>query len=372
MTGDLEMHPLFITIANIHSSVRMKATSHAWACIGYIPAPEFLTHSDFHSVLEARLWHHCLDIICSGLKVAASIGTFMIDPNNCTRYAFTPLAAYTADLPEQQMIACVAKSASPVTMAELDQFGDGVHYPPREGKITLQILYNLCAGGLDPWRLQEFLAAAKAARLNGVQLPFWRDWQFSDPSIFLVGEILHALLKLFFDHPFKWCKELLGADELDTRYRTQHKHVGVRHFKKVSHVKQMTGRDHWDLARTIVAMIAGTAEPPFICAIRALIDFIYQAQSPTFTESSLCDMENSLSEFHRYKHAILEAGARRGKSKEMEHFWIPKLELIQSFGHTIRHVGSLIQYTVDVSERLLITHCKVPFSRTNRQKTDFT
>jgi len=92
-------------------------------------------------------------------------------------------------------------------------------------------------------------------------------------------------------------------------------------------------------------MVAGTAEPPFVHAIHALIDFIYQAQSPMFTESSICDMENSLSEFHRYKHAILEAGARRGKSKEMEHFRIPKLELIQSFGHMIHHVGLLIQYT---------------------------
>jgi len=87
----------------------------------------------------------------------------MIDPNNCTCYAFMPLATYTADLPEQQMIACVTKSASPVTMAKLDQFGDGIRYPPRKGKITLQILYDLCAGGLDPWWLQEFLAAAKAA-----------------------------------------------------------------------------------------------------------------------------------------------------------------------------------------------------------------
>ena len=96
---------------------------------------------------------------------------------------------------------------------------------------------------------------------------------------------------------------------------------------------------------------------------------MYQAQSPTFMESSICDMEKSLSEFHRYKHAILEAGARQGKSKEMDHFQIPKLELIQSFGHMIRNIGLLIQYTVDVSERLLITHCKGLFSHTNRQKT---
>ena len=309
MTGDLEMHLLFITIANIHSSIHTKATSHAWACIRYIPTLEFLTHSDFHSVLEAHLWHRCLDIICSGLKVAASIGMFMANPNNCSRYTFTPLAAYTADLPEQQMIACVTKNASPVTTAELDQFGDGVHYPPHEGMMTLQILYDLCASGLDPWRLQEFLAAAKAAHLNSVQLPFWHDWQFLDPSIFLVGEILHALIKFFFDHTFKWCKELLGTNEMDMHYCMQHKHIGVRHFKKVSHVKQMTGQDHRDLVCTIVATIAGIAEPTFICAICALVDFIYQAQSLMFMESSICNMEKSLSEFHRYKHAILEAGA---------------------------------------------------------------
>ena len=47
--------------------------------------------------------------------------------------------------------------------------------------------------------------------------------------------------KFFFDHTFKWCKELLGADEIDTHYHTQHKCIGVHHFKKVSHVKQMTG-----------------------------------------------------------------------------------------------------------------------------------
>ncbi|KAL4080823.1 hypothetical protein J3A83DRAFT_4424312, partial [Scleroderma citrinum] len=57
MTGDLEMHPLFITIANIHSNVCMKATSHTWVCITYIPTPEFRIHPNFQSILEAHLWH---------------------------------------------------------------------------------------------------------------------------------------------------------------------------------------------------------------------------------------------------------------------------------------------------------------------------
>ena len=282
-----------------------------------------------------------------------------------------PLAVYIADLPEQLMIACVTKSVSPISFAKQNQFGDGIPYVPRDGELTLEKLWELCVT-IDPWRLQEFLAAAKKAHLSGVQLPFWRDWQFSNPSIFLIGELLHTAHKFFFDHPFKWCKEVLGHDELDTHYRMQHRWVGTRHFNGVSHVKQMTGRDHRDLQQTVVATIAGFAEPDFVRAMCAIVDFIYQAQAPTFTPSSIHAMEEALLEFHACKDTILQAGARRGKSKEIDHFHIPKLKVLQSFGCSIRNVGCLIQYTADVSEYLLKTHCKDPFTCTNRQRTAFT
>ena len=51
-------------------------------------------------------------------------------------------------------------------------------------------------------------------------------------------------------------------------------------------------------------------------------------------------------------------------------FNIPKLELFQSFASAIENVGSLMQYTADVSERLLITHCKRAFKRTSHN-SDF-
>ncbi|KAH7916823.1 hypothetical protein BV22DRAFT_1188811, partial [Leucogyrophana mollusca] len=68
----------------------------------------------------------------------------------------------------------------------------------------------------------------------------------------------------------------------------------------------------------------------------------------------------------------MEAEARRGKTGPMSDFNIPKLELLQNFARAIKHVGGLLQYTADVSERLLITHCKQPMERTSRQKRDFT
>ncbi|KAG2367405.1 hypothetical protein BDR07DRAFT_1478997 [Suillus spraguei] len=79
-------------------------------------------------------------------------------------------------------------------------------------------------------------------------------------------------------------------------------------------------------------------------------------------------MSTALSNFHNHKQAILDAEARRGKGGAKEDFFIPKLELMQSFTHAIPHVSSLIQYSADVSEHLLITHCKHPFEKTSRQR----
>jgi hypothetical protein len=72
----------------------------------------------------------------------------------------------------------------------------------------------------------------------------------------------------------------------------------------------MTGREHRDIQRTIVVMITGRVPPRFLCAVRVLIDFIYQAQSPIHTDSSIDEMESSLCEFHAHKDAIIEVGAR--------------------------------------------------------------
>ncbi|KAG1906459.1 uncharacterized protein F5891DRAFT_1125401 [Suillus fuscotomentosus] len=371
-SGGLEMHPMFLTTANIRSDIRMKATSHAWSCIAYMPIPQFICHPDFCSLLQARVWHWCVDIVCENLKITTATGTSMVDPSGHSRYTFTPLVTYTADLPEQQMIVCVSKNASPVTLATQSQFGDGVSYPPHHGNITIEALHRLCQH-VDPWKVQEFQEEAKSLYLSGVQLPFWHNWRFSDPAYFLAPDILHTLHKFFFDHIFKWCKEILGADELNSRFHRQHKHIGTRHFSQgVSHVQQMTGWEHQDIQRTIVATLVGVADANFIQAICALIDFIYQAQSPTFTPSSITAMTSSLEEFHRFKRAIISTEACRGTSGPIKHFEIPKLELLTSFAQAIPNLGAPIQFTSETSERMLITHCKGPFTRTSHQRASFT
>ncbi|KAG0699636.1 hypothetical protein DFH29DRAFT_983411 [Suillus ampliporus] len=296
----------------ILASDKTPATTHTWSCIAYMPIPHFFCNPVFNSLLQARVWHRCVDIVCENLKITASAGTQMVDPVGNLHYTFTPLVS-------------------------------------------------------------EFQDAAKALNLSGVQLPFWRDWWFADPAIFLAPDILHTCHKFFFNHILKWCKEVVGADELDSRFHSQHKHVGTRHFGQgVSHIQQMTGREHRDIQRTIVATIVGVVDANFVCAVHVLVDFIYHAQSPTFTMSTINAMTTSLQEFHHFKHSILAVEAHRGTSGPLKDFDIPKLELLVSFGRAIPNIGAPIQFTSETSERMLITHCKSPFTCTSHQRATFT
>ncbi|KAH9034171.1 hypothetical protein EDB84DRAFT_1669337 [Lactarius hengduanensis] len=367
MTGGLEMYPAYLTLANIVSEVRMKASSHAWMCFSFLPIVKFDVHSSFQSILSARLWHACMDKAFVRCKDAAVTGYHMADPCGRSRLSFPLLAAWIADLPEQHLISAMAKSTSPLSCAVTNQFGDAFPHPPRHGQETIKLIQDLTSR-VDPWMLGVFQDKAKELNLSGVHLPFWRDWYMADPYHFLVPEILHTCHKFFYDHPLQWCINAIGALEFDSRFKSLHPRVGFRHFGNgVTHVKQMTGREHRDIQRSIVAVIAGAVPPRFLCAIRALVDFIYQVQSPLLTESAISKFVDVLQKFHNEREAIITAGARMGSKGPIGHFNIPKLEILHHFACSTKMMGVPIQWTADVTERLHITEVKHPFRATNHR-----
>ena len=121
---------------------------------------------------------------------------------------------------------------------------------------TLHVIKMMCAKS-PPTDLINFLKVAKEHRLNGIFEPFWRDWLRSDPSKFLLLEVLHHFHHFSFDHNLQWCIAVVGSEELDYHFSLTQTLVGYYLFGKgVLKLKQVTGHDHHTIQCYIIGIVA--------------------------------------------------------------------------------------------------------------------
>ncbi|KAF7981243.1 hypothetical protein HWV62_34611 [Athelia sp. TMB] len=370
MTGDRIAHPVLISLANISATVRTKSSHHAFVLLALLPVPKFLEkRKKVRGILGDRLIHECLDFILQPLKLAAQVGIMMSDPLGQKRFCYTPLAAYMVDTQEAIMLATVAGKTSHVTMANYKQFGDSFRHEPRTSSTTLAQRHAIQQEvGLDD-DLAVYAREAMKFRLSGVKSAFWRDWAGAEPCRFLTPEPLHHWHKAFWDHDAKWCIRAVGGDEIDFRFSLIPRRVGFRYFKEgISKLKQVTGREHRDVERYMVAVIADATPKQFTTSIRAMMDFRYLAQAPTVNDNDCTHIEAALAEFHQHKQAILDAGARVGKgNRPINNWYIPKLEMLHSVVQNIQDNGAANQFSADITENGHITLVKDPARGGNNQ-----
>ncbi|KAH8102792.1 hypothetical protein DFH11DRAFT_1521671, partial [Phellopilus nigrolimitatus] len=256
--GDKECHAVYISCGNIFKSLRTKASAHCWLMIAQIPVAKF-HEQDLQGLLSNRLYHDCMDIVTANMKKCSVVPECMADPSGNIRLTRLLLVVHISDNPEQQVIAAVASSEAATSTAKYHQFGDAYPHPPRVGAQTLLAISEL-SRSCDPYKLKRYLKEAKMVGLNGVHLPFWRDWESADPSCFLAPDALHQWHKFFVDHAVKWAKHLLGNDEIDRRMSVIQPRSGCRHFDDgFTRFKQHTGREQRDIERVFVAVLAGRA-----------------------------------------------------------------------------------------------------------------
>ncbi|KAJ7107232.1 hypothetical protein C8R43DRAFT_905832 [Mycena crocata] len=282
MTGGRCAHPVLISLANINMEYRMKASHHSFMLLYLFPIPVFLhKNKKIHGVLQARQFHAILDYVLQPLKDAAKFGIMMSDPLGWRRYCYTPLVSYIVDTPESAMLACVSTSRSSVTTARSQEFGDPFRHPARTASRTLELLRRL-SKQIDPDEdVVAYATEAKKLGLSGVDKPFWRDTAWNPPQ-FLTTEILHHWHRGSWDHDVKWCKEALGAPELDYRFSVLRPHTGFRHFNQgISKLKQVTGTDQRNVQRHLVCVIAEAkgVSNEVLVSIRSRMEFIFRGQS---------------------------------------------------------------------------------------------
>ncbi len=358
-----------MTCGNIRKDLRTKLSSRLWVKIAQIPVGKFLEKED-NGPLNQRLYHICMDIVTEMLKECSKEPVLMADAIGKLRLVRTLLLAHIADHPEQQMIACAAGDASPISLARHKELGLDFCQDLRTREVTLNLIKTLReTPRIDPLNVGAYVRKAKKHGLNGVYKPYWRDWKFADPSKFLTPDVLHQLHKFFWDHPMAWARKLLGDAEIDRRYKALQKHVGRKHFHSgFTSFSQHTGREYRELQASFIPIISGhkSITPGVMRAFRAILDFIYIAQFETHSSTTIRQLEDALVRFHAYKHHLSDAGVRDG-TRRKGLFNIKKVELLHHDGRFISTVGSLMQYSAEQTERCHITMAKAPYRATNHK-----
>ncbi|KAG8215440.1 hypothetical protein J3R82DRAFT_9054 [Butyriboletus roseoflavus] len=240
------------------------------------------------SLLEACLFHQCLDIVLKPLKQAAQFGCIMSDLLEQLHYCFTTLASYICDTPETCLIACVQGQTSLVTMATSKEFGNQNRHLPHTIKTTLCQLHSIKHFKADS-DIKAYFEACEPYHLSGVALPFWCNWPFAQPSKFPTPEGLHEWHWECWDHDVYWCRCTLSDGEIDFHFSILSQITSLYHFSKgITKLKQAPAITLWTQDR-----------------IQVVLD-----------------------EFHNHKQVILDHGLHQGQHTVFDHFNILKLKLM--------------------------------------------
>jgi hypothetical protein len=368
--GDKQAWPLYLSIGNIKSDVRNKPTWRAWILLAYVPIIKFgHPKSAVRTALQARLFHKTLKMILKPLVSAGTVGVRLTDSFGQIRLSFPRVAAYLADLPEQNLINLNGMNHNPSMLAGYECLGDGRKHPPRTSKWILSTVQKICQA-VDPNDIPAYIKVAAEYGMNGVHKPFWEDLPGYETELCLSPDILHGLHRFWRDHILNWVLELVASDEVDRRLRALQPVVGMRHFSKgIDSLTQWTGREDRELQRVLLATVAGSPKicPVTMSCLRAFHDFLYLAQYTSQDDTTVQYLANALNRFHVLKDIFIRNGARRGKKNLILHFNIPKLANLHLYANHIVQMGSSPQFSTEVTETYHQEMAKKAFEATNKK-----
>ncbi|KAJ7652675.1 hypothetical protein DFH06DRAFT_1282610 [Mycena polygramma] len=290
------------------------------------------------------------------LRAAGKDGVKMDCADGFVRMIFPILSAYIADYPEQCLVACCRENACPRCLVKPKERGGTVNSTMRDPDETLKVLIDHSNNKFPPKFVDQNLRPIN---------PFWADFPHCDIFSCMTPDILHELHNgVFGDHIVKWASQATtgGNNEVDARFRSMTPHPSLRHFTKgISLTSQWTGKEHKNMEKVFLGIVAKATEPAVQRAVGAIIDFIHYAHFETHSDESLAKLDSSWAAFHSDKSIFVDLEIR-------QHFDVNKLHKIKHYVDSIRSRGTADGFNTENTERLHIDLAKAGYNASNRVK----
>ena len=351
--GDKKAWPVYLTIGNISKDVCRQPSTHATILVGYLPVVKLHCYTEATCSLNGyHLFHACMSKIFDCLVKAGNEGVEMVCADGYMQKVYPILTAYVADYPEQCLVACCNENWCLCCAVDPDNQGSPLDSLFQGVSATLHVLEDHKCDK-DPKHFDN-------EGLRAIYTPFWANLPHCNIFSCFTPDLLHQLHKgVFKDHLVEWCTSLIGASELDARFKAMAGCPGLQHFKGISGVLQWTGTEHKEMQKVFLGVLAGAISWEVYAVTCALIDFIYYTQFQSHTTKSLDALEKCLATFHQHKNILIKLGV-------CEHFNIPKLHSILHYINAIRALGSTDGYNLESPECLHIEFTKEGYHSSNK------
>ena len=359
-------YPLYMTIGNIPKEIRRKTSMDAFLLLGYLPTTKLEQENNKtkRKCLTTNLYHACLRHILDPLLTAGNSGVFMSTATGNVHRVHPILAGFIGDYPEQVLSTCTLTGDCPrcgTPTANLGDFDpDNVPAPRNHGVFV---------NALNSFRRNPtgFLKAALQIRAKPVPHPFWLEHPRFNIFRSITPDILHQLYQGIIKYLKAWILCACEPAEIDARCRRLPPNHNIRLFTKgISGLSRVTGHEHDQICRFLLGIIIDIRLPHncsnirFIRSARALLDFLYLAQYPIHSSSTLQLLMDALAQFHANRDVFIALGIRT-------QFNLPKLHFMSHYVELIKHLGTADNFNTQHTERLHIPLAKRAYAATNHK-----
>ncbi|KAG9217554.1 hypothetical protein CCMSSC00406_0008481 [Pleurotus cornucopiae] len=362
-TGQVEYHPGYLSIGNVHNNVRR---AHRGAVVPFIffaipksdrkydRDPEFRT-------FKRQLYHWSLSAVLDYIKPAMSTPVVCRCPDGHFRRVIFDLGPVIADYPEQVLLAGIVQGWCAKCTGLPEELDDRDQALPRSEEYTDQLVT-----AFDPGTLWDSYG------IDNDIVPFTNDFPRADIHELLSPDLLHQVIKgTFKDHLVQWVGDYLIMehgkakgesimDEIDHRISAVPSFPNLRRFPDGRRFKQWTGDDSKALMKVYLPTLVNFVPSEVLRTFSSFLDFCYLARRTHFNEDTLNELDLKVHEFQHFREIFRESGVCPTG------FSLPRQHSLTHYHHLIQEFGAPYGLCSSITESRHITAVKKPWRRSNR------